>query len=181
MAGLDRPSPLRKARPCRVIGIAGSSPWSSQAMTACGSARTAAVPIREALPSHNNEGESRGRTCRDARARTAGARKDSGPCSRVSLPRRARPQAQELGWPQHLVVRPSPKDNRCEVTITRIGSGGIGPQAWMCAFIWEVATCNGAPDVNADHRMADGSGMSFGDQWACAGRLCDLNGCPRPL
>jgi hypothetical protein len=72
----------------------------------------------------------------------------------------------------------SPKDNRCEVTITRIGSGGIGPQAWMCAFISEVATCNGAPDVNGDHRMADGSGMSFGDQWAYAGRLCDLMDVP---
>jgi hypothetical protein len=31
--------------------------------------------------------------------------------------------------------RHSSKDNRCEVTITRIGSGGIGPQAWMCAYI----------------------------------------------
>jgi hypothetical protein len=29
--------------------------------------------------------------------------------------------------------RYSPKDNRCEVTIARIGSGGIGPRAWMCA------------------------------------------------
>jgi hypothetical protein len=72
----------------------------------------------------------------------------------------------------------SPKDNRCEVTITRIGSGGIGPQVWMCAFISEVATCNGAPDVNGDRRMADGSNMSFGDQWAYAGRLCDLMDVP---
>jgi hypothetical protein len=72
----------------------------------------------------------------------------------------------------------SPKDNRCEVTITRIGSGGIGPQAWMCAFISEVATCNGAPDVNGDRRTADGSGMTFGDQWSYAGRLCDLMDVP---
>jgi hypothetical protein len=43
----------------------------------------------------------------------------------------------------------SPKENRCEVTITRIGSGGVGPQAWMCAFISEVATCNGPPTSTA--------------------------------
>jgi hypothetical protein len=61
----------------------------------------------------------------------------------------------------------SPKDNRCEVTITRVGSGGIGPQVWMCAFISEVATCNGAPDVNGDRRTADGGSMTFGDQWVC--------------
>jgi hypothetical protein len=72
----------------------------------------------------------------------------------------------------------SPKENRCEVTITRIGSGGVGPQAWMCAYISEVATCNGAPDVNGDHRTADGSTMSFGDQFAYAGRLCDLMDVP---
>ena len=41
--------------------------------------------------------------------------------------------------------RYSPKDNRCEITITRIGSGGIGPQAWMCAYISEIAACNGSP------------------------------------
>jgi hypothetical protein len=59
-------------------------------------------------------------------------------------------------------------------TITRIGSGGSGPRVWMCAFISETATRNGAPDINGDRCTADGGSMSFGDQWACAGRLRDL-------
>ena len=65
--------------------------------------------------------------------------------------------------------RYSPKDNRCEVTITRIGSGGIGPQAWMCAYISEIAACNGSPDINGDQRKPDGTSLSLGDQLAYTG------------
>jgi hypothetical protein len=69
--------------------------------------------------------------------------------------------------------RYSPKDNRCEVAITRIGSGGIGPQAWMCAYISEIAACNGSPDINGDQRNADGTPLSLADQFAYTGRLCN--------
>jgi hypothetical protein len=69
--------------------------------------------------------------------------------------------------------RYSPKDNRCEITITRIGSGGVGPQAWMCAYISEIAACNGSLDINGDERYADGSPLSLRDQFAYAGRLCN--------
>jgi len=72
-----------------------------------------------------------------------------------------------------------PAAHRCVVTITRIGSGGIGPQAWMCAFISEVASCNGAPDVNGDQLNADGSHMSFLGQMAYAGRSCGTMDIPR--
>jgi hypothetical protein len=84
-------------------------------------------------------------------------------------------------WDGHSIssFRYSPKDNRCEITITRIGSGGIGPQAWMCAFISEIAACNGSPDINGDQRKADGAPLSFGEQWAYAGRLCNLLDIPR--
>jgi hypothetical protein len=70
--------------------------------------------------------------------------------------------------------RYSPKEDLCEITITRIGSGGIGPQAWMCAYISEIASCNGGPDINGNRRNADGTPLSFGDQFAYAGRLCNL-------
>jgi hypothetical protein len=69
--------------------------------------------------------------------------------------------------------RYSPKENRCEITITRIGSGGIGPQAWMCAYISEIAACNGSPDINGDQRNADGTPLSLGAQFAYTGRLCN--------
>jgi hypothetical protein len=75
--------------------------------------------------------------------------------------------------------RYSPKDNRCEITITRIGSGGIGPQAWMCAYTSEVASCNGSPDVNGNQRKADGTPLSLGDQFAYVGRLCNRMDIPR--
>jgi hypothetical protein len=67
----------------------------------------------------------------------------------------------------------APKLNQCVLTITRIGSGGIGPQAWMCAFISEIASCNGGPDVNGDRRNADGTPMGWSDQWKYLGRLRD--------
>jgi hypothetical protein len=44
---------------------------------------------------------------------------------------------------------------------------------WMCAFISEIASCNGGPDVNGDRRNADGTPMGWGDQWKYLGRLCD--------
>ena len=69
--------------------------------------------------------------------------------------------------------RYSRKDNRCEITITRIGSGGIGPQAWMCAYISEIAACNGSPDINGNQRKPDGTSLSLGDQLAYTGRLCN--------
>jgi hypothetical protein len=75
--------------------------------------------------------------------------------------------------------RYSPRDNRCEITITRIGSGGIGPQAWMCAYISEIAACNGGPDVNGDQRNADGTPISLGAQLAYTGRLCNRMDIPR--
>ncbi len=75
--------------------------------------------------------------------------------------------------------RYSRKDHRCEITITRIGSGGIGPQAWMCAYISEIAACNGGPDINGDQRNADGTRLSFGDQLAYTGRLCNRMDIPR--
>jgi hypothetical protein len=75
--------------------------------------------------------------------------------------------------------RHSSKDNRCEVTITRIGSGGIGPQAWMCAYISEIAACNGAPDINGDRRKADGTQVSLGEQFAYVGRLCNAMDIPQ--
>jgi hypothetical protein len=75
--------------------------------------------------------------------------------------------------------RYSRKDNRCEVTITRIGSGGIGPQAWMCAYISEIAACNGSPDINGDGRTADSASVSLGDQFAYVGRLCNRADIPR--
>jgi hypothetical protein len=72
----------------------------------------------------------------------------------------------------------SPKLNQCVVTITRIGSGGIGPQAWMCAFIAEIGSCNGGPDVNGTKVNADGTRMGLSDQWAYVGRLCDTMDIP---
>jgi hypothetical protein len=75
--------------------------------------------------------------------------------------------------------RYSPKDNRCEIAITRIGSGDIGPQAWMCAYISAIAACNGSPDINGDQRKADGTPLSFGELSAYAGRLCNLMDIPR--
>jgi hypothetical protein len=74
--------------------------------------------------------------------------------------------------------RYSPKNNRCEITMTRIGSGGVGPQVWMCAYISEIAACNGSADVNGDQRKADGTRMSWGDQWAYVGRLCETMDIP---
>jgi hypothetical protein len=67
----------------------------------------------------------------------------------------------------------TPKLKQCVVTITRIGSGGIGPQAWMCAFIAEIGTCNGGPDVNGTGLNADRTRMGLSDQWAYMGRLCE--------
>jgi hypothetical protein len=55
----------------------------------------------------------------------------------------------------------APKLNQCVLSITRIGSGGVGLQAWMCAFISEIASCNGGPDVNGDRRNADGTPMGW--------------------
>jgi hypothetical protein len=49
----------------------------------------------------------------------------------------------------------------------------------MCAYISEIAACNGSPDVNGDQRNADGIGMSWGDQWAYVGRLCETMDIPR--
>ena len=72
----------------------------------------------------------------------------------------------------------TPKLNRCVITITRIGSGGIGPQAWMCAYISEIAACNGAPDVNGNQLNADGTHMAWSDQWAYIGRLCETTDIP---
>jgi hypothetical protein len=68
----------------------------------------------------------------------------------------------------------SESPRRCVVTLTRIGSGGIGAQAWMCAFISEIAACNGAPDVNGNQLNADGSHMGLNDHWAYLGRSCEL-------
>jgi hypothetical protein len=75
--------------------------------------------------------------------------------------------------------RYSLKANRCEITITRIGSGGIGAQAWMCAFISAVAACTDSTDVNGNHRKADGTPLSLGDQFAYVGRLCNRMDIPR--
>jgi hypothetical protein len=72
----------------------------------------------------------------------------------------------------------SPKLNQCVVTITRIGSGGIGPQVWMSAFISEIGACNGGPDVNGNQLNADGTRMAWNDQWAYMGRLCDFMDIP---
>ena len=84
-------------------------------------------------------------------------------------------------WDGHSIssFRYSPKENRCEITITRIGSGGVGPQAWMCAYISEIAACNGSPDVNGDQRNADGTPLSLGEQLAYMGRLCNRMDIPR--
>jgi hypothetical protein len=75
--------------------------------------------------------------------------------------------------------RYSAKDNRCEVSITRIGSGGIGPQVWMCAYISEIAACNGSPDINGDRRKDDGTSLSLTEQLAYTGRLCNRMDIPR--
>jgi hypothetical protein len=72
----------------------------------------------------------------------------------------------------------TPKVNQCVVTMTRIGSGGIGPQAWMCAYIAEIGSCNGGPDVNGTKLNADGTRMALNDQWPYVGRLCDLMDIP---
>jgi hypothetical protein len=67
-----------------------------------------------------------------------------------------------------------PKLNQCVVTITSIGSGGIGPHAWMCAFIAQIGACNGSPDVDGNQLNADGThrrGTTSGP--TCAGwRAC---------
>jgi hypothetical protein len=41
----------------------------------------------------------------------------------------------------------------------------------MRAFISEIASCDGAPDVNGNRLNADGSRMTFVSQMACAGPL----------
>jgi hypothetical protein len=43
----------------------------------------------------------------------------------------------------------------------------------MCAYISEIAACNGSPDINGDQRQASGAPLSLGDQLAYAGRLCN--------
>jgi len=70
------------------------------------------------------------------------------------------------------------KADRCVVTITRIGSGGVGPQVWMCVFISEIGACNGAPDVNGNQTNADGTHMGWNDHWAYMGRACELMDIP---
>jgi hypothetical protein len=102
------------------------------------------------------------------------------PLQQYLHPFRGRLIVRHKNWDGHSIssFAYSPKLNQCVVTITRIGSGGIGPQAWMCAFISEIGTCNGGPDVNGSQLNADGTRMTWDDQWAYMGRLCDFMDIP---
>jgi hypothetical protein len=41
----------------------------------------------------------------------------------------------------------------------------------MCAYISEIAACNGGPDINGDRRKADGTSLSLGDELAYTMRV----------
>jgi hypothetical protein len=56
----------------------------------------------------------------------------------------------------------------------RAGGSDRDRFAWMCAFIAEIGSCNGGPDVNGTKVNADSSRMGLSDQWAYMVRLCDF-------